>query len=277
MQQIVSQTKQKTVARPHFLKVLDKAFRVLAVMARSQSGVRVSELARSLQLPKATVFRILYTLQEIGHARKDPLTRAYHATQDIPWLSHDEARQHLNRVARPYMVKLLTRFEQTVNLAVLDLEQVLYTEIREGLRSIRMSATVNTYAPAHATAIGKSMLAFFHPIEAEAMLRKRPLIKLTPRTMASVPGLLKEFERIRLQGYALDDEESEIGARCVAAPIFNSERRPIAAISISGPVSHVTAKSIRKITPVLTKATRDISLQFGYRPLNNRKRHAPNG
>jgi IclR family KDG regulon transcriptional repressor len=263
---------EKIAARPskngrgtsNFLRALESAFRVLEIMTRSESGVHVSELARTLRLPKATVFRILFTLQEIGYARKDPVSRAYVSVRGAVLVNHDEGRETLRRVARPYMEKLLSRFEQTVNLAVLDRGQVLYTEILEGLRSIRMAANVNTYAPVHATGIGKSMLAFLHPMEAEEMLKKKSLPKLTPRTITSVREQLKGFKRIREQGYAIDNEETETGARCVAAPIFNSQGRPIAAMSVSGPVNYMTQNVVGQISQTLADATRKVSGQLGF-------------
>jgi len=248
----------------NFLRALESAFRVLEIMARTEGGVHVSELARTLQLPKATVFRILFTLQEIGYARKDPVTRAYVAVRGVAWVNHDEGREILRRVARPYMEKLLSRFEQTVNLAVLDRGQVLYTEILEGLRSIRMSAIVNTYAPVHATGVGKCMLAFLHPMEAEEILKKRSLPKLTPKTITSIRVQLTAFKRIREQGFAIDNEEAETGARCVAAPIFNSQGRPVAAMSVSGPVNYMTGSVVGQIAQHLAEATRKISGQLGF-------------
>lgn len=242
-------------------------------MARSEGGVRVSDVARTLQLPKATVFRILFTLQEIGYARKDPVSRAYVSVSGTGWLNHDEARETLRRAARPHMEKLLTRFEQTVNLGVLEREQVLYTEMLEGLRSIRMAANINTYAPVHATALGKAMLAFLHPMEAEEILLKRARPKLTSKTITSVRALLKEFRRIREQGFAIDNEETEKGARCVAAPIFNSQGRPIGAMSISGPVSHITVSATSQVAQGLVDATRKISSQLGFPIAARVKRH----
>lgn len=233
-------------------------------MSRAEDGVHVSELARTLKLPKATVFRILFTLQEIGYARKDPVSRSYLSVRGAGWVNHDESRKTLRRVARPHMEKVLSRFEQTVNLAVLDRGQVLYTEILEGLRSIRMSANVNTYAPVHATGVGKSMLAFLHPIEAEEVLKKNPLAKLTPKTITSIQAQLRAFKRIREQGYAIDNEEAEIGARCVAAPIFSSQGRSTAAISVSGPVNYMTGTVVGQIAQTLTEAARKISGQLGF-------------
>jgi IclR family transcriptional regulator, KDG regulon repressor len=248
----------------NFLRALESAFRVLEIMARTEGGVHVSELARTLQLPKATVFRILFTLQEIGYARRDPVTRAYLAVRGVAWVNYDEGREILRRVARPYMGKLLSRFEQTVNLAVLDRGQVLYTEILEGLRSIRMAANVNTYAPVHATGVGKCMLAFLHPMEAEEILKKRSLPKLTPKTITSVRVQLTAFKRIREQGFAIDNEEAETGARCVAAPIFNSQGRPVAAMSVSGPVNYMTGTVVGQVAQQLVEATRKISGQLGF-------------
>jgi DNA-binding IclR family transcriptional regulator len=247
-----------------FLRALESAFRILELMSRNEKGVRVTELSKSLDLPKATVFRILFTLQQLGYARKDPATRAYVMVSSVAWLNHDEGRETLRRVARPYMEKMLARFEQTVNLAVIDRDQVLYTEILEGLRSIRMAATVNTYGPIYATGVGKSMLAFLHPMEAEEILKRKARPKLTSKTITSVPALLKACRRIREQGYAIDNEEAEKGARCVAAPIFNAQGRPIAAISVSGPVSHMSGATVTQVGHMLQDATRKISAQLGF-------------
>jgi DNA-binding IclR family transcriptional regulator len=241
-------------------------------MSRTEEGVHVSELARTLKLPKATVFRILFTLQELGYARKDPVSRSYLSVRGAGWVNHDEARQTLRRVARPYMEKVLSRFEQTVNLAVLDRGQVLYTEILEGLRSIRMAANVNTYAPVHATGVGKSMLAFLRPMEAAELLKKNHLARLTPKTITSIHAQLKAFERIREQGYAIDNEEAEIGARCVAAPIFDSQGRSTAAISVSGPVNYMTGTVVGQIAHSLTEAARRISGQLGHAMTHKVKR-----
>jgi IclR family transcriptional regulator, KDG regulon repressor len=263
MEQIVSPKYEKTRPNRHFLKNLERGLRVLELMTGTEDGLHVSALARSLEIPKTTVFRILFTLRELGHVRQDPRTHAYQLTREIGWLTRTEEMEMLRRVARPHMARLLTRFEQTVNLAILDREQVLYVEILEGLRSIRMSATVNTYAPVHSTAVGKSILAYMHPIEAKEVLKKNKLAKLTAKTTTSVDALLKSFKPIRNRGYAVDDEETERGARCIAAPILNSRGRPVAAISISGPVSHLTSTNIRQIARSLIEVGEKISNQLG--------------
>src|SRR6201999_2941174 len=156
-------------------------------------------------------------------------TDVYYLTDRIRGLTHDDGRDVLCRVARSHMERLLVQFEQTVNLAILHDKRILYLDILEGLRSIRMAATTHTYAPLHATALGKAILALSDPDEAELLLSRTELARLTAKTVTSQPALIKQLSKFRRLGYALDDEEVEIGARCIAAPIFDANGRPWAA------------------------------------------------
>jgi DNA-binding IclR family transcriptional regulator len=251
---------------PSFLKVVGKTFAVIEALVDTKAGVGVSELSRKLRWPKATVFRILYTLQELGYVRKDPLTETYHLTDQMEALTGGRVKVALKRVARPGMERLLGRFEQTVSLAILDpnLGQVQYLEMLEGLRSIRMAAKVNTYALLHSTALGKSVLAFLDPLAVDRILSVTPPVRLTPKTMTSIPTLLNHLRKVRDRGYAVDNEENELGARCVAAPIFDSRGAPFAAISVSGPVSHMKNTQLDQMAAAVRRECAKISEQFGY-------------
>jgi IclR family transcriptional regulator, KDG regulon repressor len=249
-----------------YLKVVGKTFDVIQTMARAGPGVRLTDLSRELKQPKATTFRILYTLTRLGYVRQHPQAETYQLTEKISWGIRDNFRETLKQACRPILHQLLVRFEQTVCLGLLEHGEVFYLEIFEGIRTIRMAAAPNTYAPIHATALGKSILAFLDAGEAERMLMNRPLTKYTENTITSADGLLKKLNRIRKQGFAIDDEEAEKGARCVAAPIFNSERKPFAAVSISGPTSHIHGTHINEMGLTLKQSTRQISGRFGYKP-----------
>lgn len=248
----------------NFLKVVAKTFYIIRELANAKTGAGITELSRKLGQPKATVFRILFTLQELGYVRKDAATGAYALTEEFRVLRGDEVRQTLRRAARPFLERLLGKFEQTVNLAVLDRSQALYLEILEGLRSIRMAANVNTYAPIHSTALGKAILAFLAPAEAKEILSGRPLAKLTPKTITSVPILLEHLAEVRRRGYAVDNEENELGARCVAAPVFAYHGRPLGAISVSGPVSHMRHAHISEIAQTVRESCRKVSERMGF-------------
>jgi DNA-binding IclR family transcriptional regulator len=249
---------------PNYLKVVAKTFHLVEAMSKARSGIRLSELARKLGQPKATVFRILYTLQELGYVQQDPGTEMYRLSERIGRFTHGDAREMIIGAARPLMGHLLSRFEQTVNLGMMEHDKVIYVEIKEGLRSIRMAATVNTYAPLHSTALGKSLLAFLDPHEAEAILKKGLLTRFTEKTITELPQMMSHLKQVRKQGFAVDNEEMEWGARCIAAPLRNAAGVPIAAISVSGSTSQVRGVQVKEIAQALVKGCREVSEQLGF-------------
>lgn len=246
--------------------VLEKSLRLMEALAQSNSSVRLGELARKVGQPKTTVFRILATLKRQGYVRQEPDGDSYELTERINLLTHRRGEEILRQIARPFLDRLLARFEQTVNLAVLDCNQIRYIEIREGLRSIHANPTVNSFAPVHCTALGKVALAFLPAVEARRILGANvPLQALTEHTMTSVHLLTRELSRIRERGFALDNEETELGERCVAAPILGVNGEFLAAISISGSVSVLRGKVVQQVAQALKQCVRTISSQMGYR------------
>lgn len=251
----------------NYLKVVGKAFRAIEAMAEIPEPIRVSSLARQLQEPKTTVFRILCTLGQLGYVRQNPQTETYQLTDRASWGDRTHLRETLKEVSRPFMRRLVGLFEETTCLGVLQQGQIYYVEILQGTRSIRMAATANTYAPIHSTALGKSILAFLDPGEARRILTANPLHKCTDHTITSADVLLSNLERqVRPRGYAIDNQETEMGARCIAAPIFNSEGRPFAAISVSGARIRITGKKIGEIGLQVKDATAKISARLGLKP-----------
>jgi DNA-binding IclR family transcriptional regulator len=246
-----------------YLKVVAKAIRVMEAMANSEGESRLTDLSKALKFPKATVFRILFTLQQVGYVEQNEGTGTYRLSEKAGWSRRQEFRQSLKSIARPFMQRLLGRFEQTVNLAVLDQNQILYIEILEGLRSIRMAATVNAFGPLHCTALGKSILAHLPADECLQILNHRPLARYTGNTIVSTSQLIHRLRKVRSCGYAVDNEEAERGARCVAVPIFNSAGRPAAGISVSGPTSHIQRSTVREIADALIDCGRSISERMG--------------
>jgi IclR family KDG regulon transcriptional repressor len=247
------------------LKVVAKTFQVIEVLAVASDGAGVTMLARKIKQPKATVFRILSTLSQLGYAEKDDVSNSYRLTSKVRLLVHGEKRETLCRASRPFMERLLSQFEQAVNLAMLDHNQVVYVDMLEGLRSIRMSATVNTYAPVHCTAIGKSIIAFLPSEVSDRILKSRPMLRLTANTIQTIPALQKHLGRIRTQGFAVDDEETEAGARCVGAPIYDPTGIPFAALSVSGPTSHIHGKKLLIMARAVKESANKISAKLGFR------------
>jgi IclR family acetate operon transcriptional repressor len=200
----------------------------------------------------------------LGYVEQDPRSETYRLSSQLGWHTRNDVRETLKATARPYLQRILGRFEQTVCLGILEHDQVLYIEILEGLRSIRNAATVNAFAPVHSTSLGKSILAFLNPSEAEAILKRKPLKKLTAKTITSTALLMRHLAHVRKVGYAVDNEETERGARCVGAPIYDAHGVPFAALSVSGPISHIAGERVAEIARFLIKACGEISRQTGF-------------
>jgi DNA-binding IclR family transcriptional regulator len=248
----------------NILKVVAKTFRVIEVTAQHSDGIQLGELARKCEkAPKATIFRILHTLKALGYVQQDEASGAYRLTNELAWLGRSETRDTLKRAARPHLERLRSQFEQTVGLAVLDHDQLLYIEILEGLRSVRMNATVNTYAPLHSTSLGKAILSRLDADEVERILGRKPLGKLTANTITSLAHLERHLAEVRSQGHAVDDEETEEGARCVGAVICSRKGKPVGAVSVSGPLSSISLERIPVIAREVKKACRSISELLG--------------
>jgi IclR family acetate operon transcriptional repressor len=170
--------------------------------------------------------------------------------------------RNVKDVARPVMLELQERFNETVNLSVLDDGgNVLYLDIAESSRPFRMTATVGCRMPAHITSMGKAMLAYMQ-IDDPASPGAPKIAGLPPK---SARILYRELEVIRDQGYAIDREENEPGVGCIGGPIFDANGRPVAAMSISGPVHRILSRQ-NMVAEALLAACRAVSRKLGYEP-----------
>jgi DNA-binding IclR family transcriptional regulator len=146
---------------------------------------------------------------------------------------------------------------------VLQKTSIVYLDKVEPNRRVCMSTKTGTSNPVYCTSMGKAMLAFQPKETVEQIAAKIRFVTYTPKTIGSREALLVALEKIRRRGYAIDDEEIELGVRCVGAPIFNENRRAIAAISVSGPISRITVQSVPGIAEKLLRCCGDISASLG--------------
>jgi len=142
---------------------------------------------------------------------------------------------------------------------------VLYIRIRESRQAVRMSQSLGSRAPAYCTSVGKALLAF-QPIEVVQQVIEQGLKRFTPNTITDSDMLLSELASIRARGYAIDDEEIEVGLRCIAAPIRDHSGQVVAAISVAAPVQRMTKKQVQGTTPTVVAAAEAISRRMGFLP-----------
>jgi IclR family acetate operon transcriptional repressor len=242
---------------------LRKAMQLLDELSAADRPIRLSELAERTALPKTTAFRYLYTLRVGGFVAQDPETDAYTTG---PKLAHQRVRsifvEALKAAAVPAMQHLQRRFNETVNLAVLEDGQVLYVDMVGSTRSLRLVAGIGTYDPLHSTALGKALLSVMPDERSQAILPRR-LVARTPNTITTRAGLRNEIAAIRARGYALDLEENEVGAHCVAVAVRKrAGLASVAAISVSGPVQRLPPPMLARIGAVLSSEVAVIALKL---------------
>ncbi|MBI1357870.1 MAG: helix-turn-helix domain-containing protein [Acidobacteria bacterium] len=212
-------------------------------------------------MPKATVFRLLRTLEELGYLEYDSETESYQLTERLRQLGEPGLGPTLARLARPAMTRLVAEFEQTVNMATVEAGQLIYKDVQEGLRNVRMRPIPGVFLSWDKTALGKSILAFFPRDRAISLLR----LTAQEIELRGKQVLWDELGRVRKTGFALDLEESEEGLCCVAAPILGQVGAPVAAMSVSGSSSVLTTRALPRIGARLVEECSAVSAALGYR------------
>jgi DNA-binding IclR family transcriptional regulator len=165
----------------------------------------------------------------------------------------------LSNLAAPFMARLLQRFQETINLGILDGGEVLYIHVLECSHPFRLAAHAGMRSPVHSTALGKCLLSGLPRTEIESILKTHPLRLLTPRTITEPAAFYRELEKVRAAGYAVDSEEDSSGARCIAAPILDPQGHVCASISLSGPAIRVKPARDKDIAKALMEACKQIS------------------
>ncbi len=247
----------RTTSGKYVVDAVAKALDLLETFSDSE-GLTLNEISRRVGLNKSRTFRLLHTLAERGYVERSADGTRYTLGIKLFELATN-VRRDIKEVSRPLMLELRERFNEMVNLSVLDEDYVLYLQIVESARPFRMSATVGCRMLSHQTSMGKSMLAFLAADDS----RSPYFFHLAKLSRPRLQAVRKELEAIRKAGYAIDNEENEPGVACIGAPIFDENGQPIAAMSVSGPV-HRILESEKKIADALIASCKGVSKNLGY-------------
>lgn len=234
---------------------LERAFGLLERMADAGGEVGLSELSASSGLPLPTIHRLMRTLVACGYVRQQT-NRRYALGPRLIRLGESASRL-LGTWARPCLARLVEETGETANMALLDGDEAVYVAQVPSKHTMRMFTEVGRRVLPHSTGVGKALLAPLPPEDVRALLARTGMPAATEKTITSPDRLLDELAQVRAQGYAVDDNEQEIGVRCLAVPIPGSPTP--AAISISGPAGRVTDATTDRIVPVLQEVARALS------------------
>jgi DNA-binding IclR family transcriptional regulator len=236
------------------VQVLHKTIDVLDALRAAPDGLSLADLTDAVGIPKPTVYRIVATLESRGYLERTS-GAGYRISRKLSEAPRDKTvEQRLIRAARAEMEKLGAVCKETLNLGVLDGGEVLVIETVESPQAVRMTSKIGNRRYPHSTALGKVLIAGLPQREMLRLIRGKGMPRFTPATIVREEDLVIELERVRTQGYALDNSENEPDGRCIAAPVLDANRRLIAALSISGPLPRMTASRAKSFLKDLTKA-----------------------
>ena len=235
-----------------------RAMRVLKAFADHPGGIALTRLSAELGYGKASLSKIMSTLEREGFVRRDGAGH-FHLTWRLLALAFGHAqRVGISGVCMPVLQSLADETDELVQLAVIEGDHVLFVAKAEGPgHSLRLLPLVGVVAPTHATASGKVWLASLPDDRALDVMRRQGLARVTSRTITSRARLLAELRSVRRDGYAITDGELDEGGRAIAAPIVH-RGRVVGAIAVSGPSSRLPLPRLRRLAPRVQRAAREL-------------------
>jgi IclR family transcriptional regulator, KDG regulon repressor len=259
----MDRAKQRNRTKPGRLSSVATALRLLKAFSEQDDEIGISTLAKRLGIAKSTAHRLAVTLVSEGMLEQDAQSGKYRLGIALFGLGAlVRRRMNVSTEARPYLFALREKTKETVHLAILDGAEIMYVYNLESPQAIRMRSDLGLRKPAHATAEGQAILAF-QPAAAVEQIVRQGLVPRTPQTITDPTKLMRTLETVRQRGCAIEDEESEIGMRCIAAPIRNDAGEVIAAVAVAGPASRLSKKAIADFVPHVIESAKLISTRLG--------------
>lgn len=239
---------------------------LIEYLALQSEPSRLKDISASLNMNSSTVLRFLNSLIDLGYVTQDPATSFYYLTYKIASIGEKvRASSQITRIISPYLSIISENVHETVCLAIEQNYQVVYLDVKEGPgQIIKAMNRIGNIAPLHCTGMGKLFLLNYSNTQIDSIIAQKGLQKFTEYTITSRETLLHELSEVRKNGYALDKEECEIGASCIAFPIYDYTGKIIAGISVTGPSIRITSEFREKWIPYLRSITSSISRQFSW-------------
>lgn len=245
---------------------VEKVLQIIETMAKNREPLRLQDVALMVDMPASTTLRFLNTLMKQGYVNQDPLTSRYFLTLKFTYIGSLVSSQiSIRDIAHPYLIELSKKCNESVCLGIEQDMEIVYIDVIDGPDGmLKITQRIGKLAPIHSTGIGKLLLLNYDMKQLDRIIAIKGLKALTPNTITSKKELLKELDTIKTQGYALDDEECELGARCISGGIKDYTGKYVAGISVSGPTTRLTMENIKTIKNVVIEIADKISEHLAY-------------
>jgi DNA-binding IclR family transcriptional regulator len=241
------------------VRVLHKTLDVLEIVKSRDSGYTLADLTRAVELPKATVYRIVSTLEKRGYLDRGQDGGYRLSRKMFDMQRQDSMETILSRAAQPFLQRLVDAYKETVNLGILNAGEVVVINTVESPLGVRMSSKIGNRRHLHSTALGKCFLAGLPDKDLLRLVRVKGMPRLTANTLVTKDALMAEIERVRQQGYAIDNQENELDGRCIGAPVHGPDGRVLGAVSISSPLFRMEMDHAHSLAPHLKSVCAQIA------------------
>jgi IclR family KDG regulon transcriptional repressor len=248
-------------------KTLSKSLQILECFLLGPRDLGVTEIARRVGINKSTVQRIVNTFCNSGYLQQNPENSQYNlGFKILEVASLILQRIDLRPIARPFLEELRDKTGETVHLMVLDRDVGIYLDAVESHQGTRVVSAVGSREELHASAVGKALLAFLSEQQVNEIIGRHGLKAKTPHTITDSEVFKKHLTLIRKRGYSIDEEEGEIGTRCIGAPVFDHTGHVTASISVAAPSQRLDRDKVLHFAPLVIEIARRISQRLGGAP-----------
>jgi DNA-binding IclR family transcriptional regulator len=249
------------------LSSVTAAIRLLKAFSDDEAEIGISVLSQRLGIAKSTVHRLVVTLVAEGLLEQNPESGRYRLGIGVFELgSLVRRRMNLSSEARRFLFDLREKANETVLLAIPDHAEIVYVNNLESNHAIRLKSDVGMRRPAFCTALGRAILAFSSEATVDAILAQ-PLESRTSKTITDPARIRVGLREVRRRGYAIEDEESELGMRCIAAPIFRMGGEIAGCVGLAGPVQRLSLEALIDLAAPLLETAQAISQRMGHSAL----------
>ena len=259
--QSASEAASTSAGDPNFMTSLERGLAVLQAFSQERRVLTTSQISQRTGIPRAAVRRCLYTLTKLGFVTEED-NRLFSLRPRVLKLGHAYlATTPLAHAAQPVLRHISTTLNESSSVAILDGDEILYIARASTSRIMSIDLHIGSRLPAYCTSMGRVLLAHFSDEALDAYLDRTKLIQYTPRTIVSREGLRSTLESVRTNGYALVDQELEIGLRSIAVPILGTGRQVSAALNVGVQAARIsTAEMESRILPVLREGAQELAL-----------------
>ena len=245
---------------------VDKVFQIIEYMTDTRTPLKLQEISKGVGFPASTALRLLTSLVDMGYVYQDHATLKYLLTMKFCKIG-DSVKSSINiaEIVRSYLIDISNISGETAYFAIEQDMMLVYLDVVGGTNLPTSNLKrIGRVAPLHSTGIGKLMLLNYDDTKLLKLEREKGLNQLTENTLITISDLKRELESIRERGYAVDDQECEMGTRCVSMPLRDYTKRVVGGISISGPINRIIPERYEEFIGILEPVCEEISKKLGF-------------